>query len=223
LGRAFQVGSRNASLINTLATLKTEQMKNQRRFYTYAYLRENGTPYYIGKGQTNRMFYKTKPGAIMPPKDKTKIIYLKKDLTEEEAFRHETYIISVLGRKDLGNGILRNRTNGGEGVSGKTWSNAERKQKSLSQLSTNNSFFGKTHTQEVRNRLSETHSKCYNLISPNGEKIQVKNLKQFCSLHNLDYWSMNKLVNGKYISGKHISSTYKGWKVQKTETQTTEN
>ena len=198
-------------------------MKNQRRFYTYAYLREDGTPYYIGKGQTNRMFHKTKLGAIMPPKDKTKIIYLKKDLTEEEAFRHEIYIISVLGRKDEGTGILRNRTNGGEGVSGKIWSYAERKRKSLSQLSTNNSFFGKTHTQKHKNKLSEIRSKCYILISPNGERMQVKNLKHFCSLHNLDYTNMNKVANGKFISGTHISSTYKGWKVQKTETQTTEN
>jgi general stress protein YciG len=45
--------------------------------------------------------------------------FLKQNITEEEAFKHETYMIAVFGRKDLGTGILYNRTNGGEGVSGR--------------------------------------------------------------------------------------------------------
>jgi len=92
-------------------------MVNERRFYTYAYLRKDGTPYYIGKGQGNRAFKKGKR-ELKPPKDKSRIIFLKQDLTEEEAFRHEKYMIAVLGRKDLGTGILRNLTDGGEGPSG---------------------------------------------------------------------------------------------------------
>jgi hypothetical protein len=85
-------------------------------YYTYAYLREDKTPYYIGKGQGKRIYSKQK--YIKPPKDKSRIIYLKQNLTETEAFRHEIYMIAVLGRKDLGTGILRNLTDGGEGVSG---------------------------------------------------------------------------------------------------------
>jgi hypothetical protein len=53
-----------------------------------------------------------------PPKDKSRIIFLKQNLTEEEAFRHEIYMIAVFGRKDLGTGILHNRTDGGDGSSG---------------------------------------------------------------------------------------------------------
>jgi hypothetical protein len=89
-------------------------MKN---FYTYAYLREDRTPYYIGKGSGNRAYRRTKK-CIKPPKDKSRIILLKQNLTEEEAFRHEKYMINVFGRKDLGTGILHNRTNGGDGTSG---------------------------------------------------------------------------------------------------------
>jgi len=88
------------------------------KFYTYAYLREDRTPYYIGKGKDDRCFIKSKKESVSPPKDKSRIIFLKQNLTEEEAFRHEIYMISVLGRKDLGTGILRNLTDGGEGVSG---------------------------------------------------------------------------------------------------------
>ena len=91
-------------------------MKN---FYTYAYLREDGTPYYIGKGKGRRAYRKRHKG-IKPPKNIAKILYLKQNLTEEEAFKHEIYMIAVFGRKDLGTGILHNKTNGGEGTSGIT-------------------------------------------------------------------------------------------------------
>jgi hypothetical protein len=86
-------------------------------YYTYAYLREDSTPYYIGKGSGKRIYKKTK-NEIKPPKDKSRIIFLKQNLIEEEAFKHEIYMIAVFGRKDLGTGILYNRTDGGDGSSG---------------------------------------------------------------------------------------------------------
>jgi hypothetical protein len=84
-------------------------------YYTYAYLREDRTPYYIGKGKGDRIHSTNR--TYKPPKDKSRIIFLKQNLSEEEAFRHEIYMISVFGRKDNGTGILRNLTDGGEGVS----------------------------------------------------------------------------------------------------------
>ncbi len=86
-------------------------------FYTYAYLREDGTPYYIGKGRGDRA-YRPHRRRIPTPKDKCQILILKKNLTEEEAFRHEKYMIFVLGKKGNGSGILRNFTDGGEGPCG---------------------------------------------------------------------------------------------------------
>lgn len=94
-------------------------MDNQ--FYTYAWLRENGTPYYIGKGTGERAYTgRGRRGNRQPPKDKSKVLILKRNLTEEEAFRHERYLIAVFGRKDLGTGILINLTDGGDGVPGMT-------------------------------------------------------------------------------------------------------
>ena len=77
-------------------------------YYTYAYLREDKTPYYIGKGKGYRI--NSKQRNIKPPKDKSRIIFLKQNLTEEEACKHESDMIDVLGSKDLGTGILHNRT-----------------------------------------------------------------------------------------------------------------
>jgi hypothetical protein len=83
------------------------------KYYTYAYLREDGTPYYIGKGKDRRRYVKG-DRTVFPPEDKSKIIILKENLKEEEAFKHEVYMIAVFGRKDLGTGILRNMTDGGD-------------------------------------------------------------------------------------------------------------
>ena len=87
-----------------------------KEYYTYAYLREDGTPYYIGKGKGKRINDKQHNRINLPPKERR--IYLKQNLTEAEAFRHEIYMVAVFGRKDLGTGILQNQTNGGEGGSG---------------------------------------------------------------------------------------------------------
>ena len=103
-----------------------------KEYYTYAYLREDRTPYYIGKGSGNRAYKRTKK-CIKPSKDKSRIIFLKQNLTEEEAFKHEKYMIAVFGRIDLGTGILHNKTDGGDNPP---------------------SWAGKTHSLETRKKLS---------------------------------------------------------------------
>jgi len=129
-------------------------MVNPNRFYTYAYLREDKTPYYIGKGTKNRLYIKKKC-EIKPPKDKSRIIFLKQNLTEEEAFRHEIYMIAVFGRKDLGTGILRNKTYGGDGASGAIKSEKTRRKMSEANKGKNNPNYGKSLSEETRRKMSE--------------------------------------------------------------------
>ena len=118
-------------------------------YYTYAFLREDRTPYYIGKGKGNRA-YRRRDKGIKPPKDKSKILILKQNLTEEESFRHEVYMIAVFGRKDLGTGILHNKTNGGDGVSGAVVSDETRRKMS-------EALKGKPRSKEIRRKISEAH------------------------------------------------------------------
>jgi hypothetical protein len=131
-------------------------------YYTYAYLREDGTPYYIGKGKGKRI-YINKGRPCGAPTDKSRIIYLKQNLTEAEAFGHEIYMIAVFGRKDLGTGILYNRTNGGDGVSGIIFSEEARRKMSLSATKYNND-------EERKNALIKSHKKFY---QKNKEKISL--------------------------------------------------
>jgi hypothetical protein len=124
------------------------------KYYTYAYLRKDGTPYYIGKGSGKRIYIKSgRP--CNRPKDISRIIFLKQDLTEEEAFRHEKYMIAVFGRKDLGTGILHNRTDGGDGSSGRIKNEEEREKIRARMLGSNNPQYGRKYTEEERKNLSE--------------------------------------------------------------------
>ena|SRR5271165_3079433 len=79
-------------------------------FYTYLWLREDGTPYYVGKGKGDRAFRKGSP----PVQN----ILLQEYPDELAAFAAESFLISFYGRKDLGMGCLINLTDGGEGQSG---------------------------------------------------------------------------------------------------------
>lgn len=116
-------------------------------YYTYAYLREDKTPYYIGKGKGDRAYKKSK-NDVKPPKDKTRIILLKQNLSENEAFNHEKYMIDIFGRKDLGTGTLHNRTYGGDGSSGVL-------QTEETKLKRSNALKGRPRPEEVKSKIGE--------------------------------------------------------------------
>jgi len=147
-------------------------------FYTYAYLREDGTPYYVGKG-TGRRLTGHHGTLSVPPKDRRLI--LKSGLTEEEAFRHEVYLIAILGRKDLGTGCLRNLTDGGDGVSGRKNSEETKKRMSEAALTRKGDRTGqgkgKEITKEQRAKISNTLKG--NKRSEESRRKQSEGLKKY--------------------------------------------
>jgi len=127
---------------------------SMKKYYTYAYVREDATPYYVGKGSGRRIDDPSHHSSGIPPKNRR--IYLKQNITEEEALRHEVYMISVLGRKDLGTGILRNLTDGGDGTSGYKHTEEWKKVASERMRGKPSRNQRKTLTEEEKRRISES-------------------------------------------------------------------
>jgi hypothetical protein len=153
-------------------------MKNPQRFYTYAYLRKDRTPYYIGKGQRDRAYSKNHINISVPPKDR--ILFLKKNLLEEEAFNHEKYMIAVFGRKDLETGILHNRTEGGDGTA--NISDITKEKMRLKKL-------GKPLSQKHKDKLSEVRKG--NMRWNNGIK------EKLCKECPGDGWVLGRIISNK--------------------------
>jgi len=157
-----------------------------RQFYTYCYLDLNKRPYYIGKG-TGRRAYHVHDNVSVPPKDR--VLILKNNLTEEEAFNHEMYMIFLFGKKSEG-GILENINDGGRYNTPPSWigkkHTEETKQKiSKSVSGKNHPFYGKSLTEEHKNKIKETKKKTPQYFSESS--------RQKMSIAKKKYWENKKL------------------------------
>jgi hypothetical protein len=184
-------------------------------YYIYAYVRSDGTPYYIGKGSSNRAWVKS-GRAIKPPKDKSKIVVMESNLTEIGAFALERRYIRWYGRKNNQTGILHNMTDGGEGCSGIIHSEQTRKQISASKLGKKHGPYPKEHGIKISNALKgRTHSELHreNLRKANrGKKLSEKH-KNKISLATIDE------LNPFYGKSHSIEVRNKISQTQKTRTR----
>jgi hypothetical protein len=92
-------------------------------FYTYAYLRKDGTPYYIGKGQEYRawMNHRVNNKGVHTPKNVSCVIIMEQNLSEVGAFALERRYIRWYG--------LKGAQKIGAARKGKTWDEIYGKEK----------------------------------------------------------------------------------------------
>jgi len=115
------------------------------QFYAYIYRDPSraNEPIYVGKGSGRRAWAHLKPIKRRHPFTQRLNKMIRENIqpdievidaiNEDHAFFLEKCLIAVIGRKDLGKGPLLNRTDGGEGNSGRVHTEESRKRMSEAQ------------------------------------------------------------------------------------------
>ncbi len=125
-------------------------------FYAYLWLRENRTPYYVGKGHGDRAFVSSKHN-VHRPKDRSRIVVIS-CRNEQEAFDTEKNLILNWGRKDLGTGVLYNFTDGGQGQSGAVISQERRARQAAKVRGRPSKRKGMKVSEETRLKIKQAKS-----------------------------------------------------------------
>lgn len=93
-------------------------------YYTYIWKDAVGTPFYVGKGgkddgnRARSMRERSREFEQEYVKGGCTVEIVDEFIIESQALSHEIELIAFYGRRDVGTGILVNKTDGGQGVSG---------------------------------------------------------------------------------------------------------
>lgn len=185
-------------------------------FYVYAYLREDRTPFYIGKGQKNRINRKRK--FDLPREDLR--VKLFENLTEEDALDLEMEVIKYYGKENL-----INKTTGGQGVSGLRFKmppdSVEVRRTKLKELYADPEFYAdfcakmkgnnkgahRSEEQREKTRKTLTKGQVWKFKNPQGELVIIEgSLNKWCQDNELNTGAMCQVHKGnpKFLS-------HKGW------------
>ena len=115
-------------------------------------------------------------------------------------------MIAVFGRKDLGTGILHNRTDGGEGSSG--WVPSEETRRKISEASKGNTYMlGKTLSEETKRKISETKKGKTHTEKKKKKQSEVKKGKTFSEEHRRNLSEAQKGEKNHFYDRTHSEET----------------
>ena len=151
-------------------------------FEEYAFLQE---PFYVGKGYGNRAYEHLNEKRVYNPFKHRKIkkiqkeglepviVFVEKNVSDEEAINLEKKLINLIGRSDKKKGPLTNLTDGGDGTLGLLRSD-ESIQKQKKTLAENSNWKAAMKSKEFSEKMSEILKERYK--DPNERKKQSKRL-----------------------------------------------
>ena len=151
------------------------------KFYTYVWLREDGSPYYVGKGKGVRGFI-SHGHSVHRPVDPKRIIVREWDY-ENDAYEDEKRLISIYGRISNATGCLRNLTDGGRG---------------------NGS--GYRHTMEARLKIAEA-GRGRKFSAKSRQKISAAHIGRHFSREHRLALSRSHIGNTSHLGIKHSEET----------------
>jgi hypothetical protein len=192
-------------------------------FYVYIHRKRTTREiFYVGKGKNKRAFDFSDRGSHWErtvKKHGVIVEIVESGLQEWYALELESDLISLHGRLDLGDGLLINKTDGGDGISGcvyseeskqkirdaskNRWSKQEEHEKFSKSLIGNKRNLGKQHSKETKEKcrqvnlgkkLSETHK----------EKV-LNVLKAYWSTEENKKKASERLKGNQYAKGLNFS------------------
>ena len=128
-------------------------------YYVYLYLRENRTPYYVGKGSGKRInqIHRFGGGKFLPLPPLERRVIIKYFNDEKECFLFEEWLIEFYGRK-LDGGILNNLCKGGGGYTrGRNFDRVKYVEKNKEKIASGQ----KRYRENNKERLSEQKKEYY--------------------------------------------------------------
>jgi hypothetical protein len=135
-------------------------------YYVYAHRRnDTGNRFYIGKGRLRRAWLVNGRGthwARIVARHGYTVEILSSGLSEKEAVEKEKELIAAHGRANVGTGLLINKTDGGDGISGYRHTQKTKMEMSARRGGENNYWFGKRgqdHNCYGRKHTDETKKK----------------------------------------------------------------
>lgn len=177
-------------------------------FYVYAFI-VKGTITYIGKGRGDRML-STNRKYNVPAKNRHLVI---QDLTEQEAFAYERFLIALHGRECNGTGPLKNKGTGGEGASGFRPSEEQKKTRSLSMQGDKNPMWrgGPEFHKDPDNRNIMIRNEDGSLSHAESSKLLLSETHKGKTISRKTREKISKATKGKPKSAAHVAAMRAGW------------
>jgi hypothetical protein len=183
-------------------------------YYVYIY-HDKGLPIYVGKGKGQRAswhFHSNKAhlGNILRKRSREGVTLLPQIIqckSDADSIELEIFLISEIGRKDLGKGPLLNLTDGGDGAEG--YKHTEEAKSKISKSNSRRSI-----SQETRNKISLTLKNVYQSDEMRKRAGEANRGRTLTEEHRL---KMSRSTKGKPKSDETRRKMKESWDKRRAE------